>query len=87
MEKRTLEEACEYCGVSRELIFEFIAQEWIIPSEEADLLLDAEDLARIHLIHELRYDFGVNDESMPIILHLLDQLNRMHLEIEKLRIH
>lgn len=37
-------------------------------------LLDEEDLARAKLIRELQEVFGVNDEAIPIILHLLDQL-------------
>jgi chaperone modulatory protein CbpM len=32
------------------------------------------DLARARLIQDLRMDFGVNDEGVSIILHLLDQL-------------
>ena len=32
------------------------------------------DLARARLIQDLRMDFGVNDEGISIILHLLDQL-------------
>jgi chaperone modulatory protein CbpM len=46
--------------------------------------MDDEDLARIRLIRDLKEDFGVNDEGMSIILHLLDQLNRIHLEIDHL---
>ena len=45
--------------------------------------MDEEDLARIRLICELKDEFGVNDEGVSIILQLLDQLNRMHLEVAK----
>lgn len=46
-------------------------------------LLDEEDIARARLIWELQKEFGVNDEAVPIILHLIDQLNRIHLEAKE----
>lgn len=36
--------------------------------------LDEQDVARIYLIDELRRNFGVNDEGIPLILYLIDQL-------------
>lgn len=79
-----LEEACEICEVKKDVIFHFIEEDWIHPVDTEEMQMDEEDLARIRLIRDLIEDFGVNDEGMSIILQLLDQLNRMHLEIEKL---
>ena len=87
MEKRKIEEASDFCGVPSDIIIRFIEEEWILPIDEEAQFLDDEDVARIQLIWDLRNDFGVNDESMPIILNLLDQLNRIHLELEKFKIH
>jgi len=87
MEKRNIEEASHFCGVPIEFIMRFIEEEWVTPSDYDGVYLDDEDVARVKLIWELHTDFEVNDEAMPIILHLLDQLNRMHLELEKYRIH
>ena len=53
------------------------------PKELDRLGFDEEDLARIQLIQELREDFGVNDEAVPIILHLIDQLNLIQLELRQ----
>jgi chaperone modulatory protein CbpM len=54
----------------------WIEAEWLAPltSGKAPLFSDA-DLARARLIQDLRLDFGVNDEGVAIILHLLDQLH------------
>ena len=49
-----------------------IESRWIEPVRSGEL--DDEDLARARLIRELMEDFGANAESIPIILHLLDQL-------------
>ncbi len=84
-ERRKIEEVSEYCGVSSEVIFHFIQEAWIRPQDQNIPLFDDEDLARIWLIQELRDDFGVNEEGIPIILNLLDQVNRMHLEVERLK--
>lgn len=84
MKVTRIEEAYGQCGVKQEVIIQFIQQEWIRPLHAESNELDEEDLARIRLIHELKEEFGVNDDSVPIILSLLDQLNRMHLELEKL---
>ena len=56
-------------------IYECIEQEWIIPSDTEETRLDQEDIARILLIRDLKKEFGVNDESIPIILHLIDQIH------------
>lgn len=87
MERIKLEEASKYCGVPCEIITRFIEEEWILPFDQSTPIFDDEDLARIKLIWEFKNEFGVNDEAMPIILGLIDQLNRMHLELERFRIH
>lgn len=87
MEVRRIEEASIDCGVPRENILRYMKENWIIPVNPIDAFFDEEDIARIKLIWELDTVFGVNDEAMPIILHLIDQINRIHLEFSKFRIH
>lgn len=82
-----LKEAAKTLGIEPEGIIRFIALKWVVPIERhsdwQELLLDEEDLARARLIQELRETLGVNNEAVPIILNLIDQLNRTHLEIRK----
>lgn len=73
--KRRIDEVCTLCGTSSEVIIHFIEEEWIIPVDKSNYTFDEEDVARIKLIIELKNEFGVNDEAIPIILHLVDQLN------------
>ena len=48
---------------------------WLLPSEsDSDQHYSETDLARAHLIRDLR-SLGANDESIPIILDLVDQLH------------
>ncbi|MDD4972990.1 MAG: chaperone modulator CbpM [Bacteriovorax sp.] len=74
-------EAAHECGINQEAIIQFINFEWIQPVDPINLLLDKDDIARIQLISELKDNLGVNDESIPIILHLIDQLNHLHQEL------
>ena len=68
-------------GLAPDEILQFINFEWIQPLDPKNFLLDEEDIARIQLILELKKDLGVNDEGVPIILHLIDQLNHLHAEM------
>jgi len=49
---------------------------WLMPQrdEEAADFSDA-DLARAQLIRDLQHDMGVNEEAIPIILDLIDQVH------------
>jgi chaperone modulatory protein CbpM len=54
----------------------WIEAEWLAPATGQNTLLFSEaDLARARLIQDLKLDFGVNDEGIAIVLHLLDQLH------------
>ena len=65
-------------GFDKSQALKFIRREWIVlanpAASEFEVELDEEDLARMRLIFQLQNDFGVNDEAVPIILHLLDQI-------------
>lgn len=74
-------QAAEHCGLTADDILEFISFEWVQPLDPENLLLDEADLARILLISELKEQLGVNNEGVPIILHLIDQLNHLHREL------
>ena len=54
----------------------WIEAEWLAPvTGQKTFLFSEVDLARARLIQDLRLDFGVNDEGIAIVLHLLDQLH------------
>jgi chaperone modulatory protein CbpM len=53
----------------------WVEAEWLMPvTSRRKFLFSEADLARARLIQDLKVDFGVNDEGVAIILHLLDQL-------------
>jgi chaperone modulatory protein CbpM len=69
---------------------DWIAAGWIVPPQtDPELMFSDVDLARAQLIRDLREDFGVNDEGVSVILHLVDQMHglrrSMHGLLEELR--
>jgi chaperone modulatory protein CbpM len=73
--RRPLDEISEICGIPSTIIVHFIEEEWVSPIDQELKMLDEEDVCRILLINDLKERFGVNDEAVPVILHLVDQLN------------
>jgi chaperone modulatory protein CbpM len=66
------------CRVERQSLDAWITAGWLVPPQtEPELAFSDVDLARAQLIRDLREDFGVNDEGVEVILHLLDQMHGM----------
>lgn len=74
-----MEEVCKICQIDETIITTFVQEQWLIPFDRENYYFDQEDISRIHLILELKNHFGVNDEGIPIILHLVDELNAYRL--------
>lgn len=54
----------------------WIEQQWLIPEETSgEMSFSDRDIARARLIQDLKGDFGVNDEGIDVVLHLIDQLH------------
>jgi chaperone modulatory protein CbpM len=69
----------------------WLEQRWLIPEETfAGMNFSDIDVARARLIQDLKSDFGVNDEGVDVVLHLMDQLHglrralaQLHMEIQR----
>ena len=81
----SITEVANMCGVSPETIHYYIDEEWITPADQELLILDEEDIARIDLIEEMKENFDVNDESLAIILHLIDRINLLQYRLKKMQ--
>jgi chaperone modulatory protein CbpM len=54
----------------------WLEQRWLVPEQtSAGMNFSDMDVARARLIQDLKADFGVNDEGIEVILHLVDQLH------------
>jgi chaperone modulatory protein CbpM len=64
----------------------WIEAEWLLPVRvRTGFDFSEADLARALLIQELKADFGVNDEGIAVVLHLLDQLHGLRSLLKDIR--
>jgi chaperone modulatory protein CbpM len=62
-------------GLDADSLDHWITVGWVLPAGNGDHVgFDATDVARVRLILEIREELRIDDESVPVILSLLDQL-------------
>ncbi len=73
-------------GIDRADVEHWIAQDWVRPagSRGAWVFRDI-DVARLRLIRDLRHELGLQDDALPIVLRLLDQLYDERRRLRRLR--
>ncbi len=82
----TFQQVVAEMEVSEGEVTRWIEQSWVLPVEEdGKLLFDDIDRARIQLIVELRRDLEVNEEAIPVVLRLLDQVHGLRRALDELR--
>jgi chaperone modulatory protein CbpM len=82
----TKQEFLSSSGVQIQVLELWLEQRWLIPEEaEAGLLFSETELARAHLIRQLKDDLGANDEGIDVILHLVDQVHGLRRVLTELR--
>jgi chaperone modulatory protein CbpM len=83
-----IEKFLQEAGMELQTLQQWIEREWIIPapvSVSASIELTDVDVARVIFIRDLRSDFGVNDEGVEVVLHLVDQLHGLRRAMRNLR--
>jgi chaperone modulatory protein CbpM len=70
----SVQEFAVRASVEHHVLQSWISARWLVPQAEPELSFSEADLARARLIRELKEDFGVNDEGVSVVLHLLDQV-------------
>jgi chaperone modulatory protein CbpM len=74
--RRSLDQVLAEIEISREELEVWIEESWILPAREGgEFAFDEVDVARLRLIAELRRDLAVNDEAVPLVLHLIDEVH------------
>ncbi len=71
-------------GVSETDLRVWIEYGWVRPvREEADYHFSELDIARVSLIADLRQRMGINEESVPVVLDLMDQIYGLRRELRR----
>jgi chaperone modulatory protein CbpM len=72
-------------GLQTQTLELWLEQCWLIPEQSsAGTNFSDMDVARAHLIRDLKDEFGVNDAGVDVILHLLDQLHGLRRALDQL---
>lgn len=72
-------------GFTVEELHYCVGRGWVAPSGTAGQGIYMEiDVARLRLIRELRFELGVDEDAIPILLSLLDQLHTVRQEMRSL---
>jgi chaperone modulatory protein CbpM len=75
----------EFSGLQREDLERWIANAWVRPDRRAGRYVFQEiDVARVRLIRQLRDEMAVNEEALPIVLSLLDQVYDLRRRLREL---
>jgi len=75
----------EVSGLARADLEHWIVNAWVRPDGEQGAWEFHEiDIARIRLIRELRDELLVNEEALPVVLSLLDQLHDSRRQLREL---
>lgn len=73
-----LEDVARSVGCTHVEIEAWVTARLVLPARDAQGYAFAEvDMARIRLIRELRHDLGVEDETLPLVLSLIDQIHAL----------
>jgi chaperone modulatory protein CbpM len=71
-----LAEVVTICGIARDELTLWIERRWVLPlASNGDYLFSEADLARVQMIAEFRNDLALDDEVLPAVLGLVDQLH------------
>ncbi|MDI3562560.1 MerR family transcriptional regulator [Bradyrhizobium sp. Arg816] len=68
-----LQEFADRSHLDSSTIEAWLNAEWLV-AHRPGLQFSEQDLARAHLIQDLKGDLGVNDDGIALVLYLLDQL-------------
>jgi chaperone modulatory protein CbpM len=72
-------------GLDRRDLMRWIENRWILPERRDQTWIFHEvDVARIELILEIRHEFAIDDEALPLVLGLLDQVYDLRRQLRRM---
>ena len=75
----------EISGLTRQDLERWISNAWVRPDRSAGGYVFREiDVARAHLILEMRDEMEINEDALPVVLLLLDQLYDLRRQMREL---
>jgi hypothetical protein len=85
MKKYEMTSICRQFDLKEESVQRWIRGHLIEPMDPSGPYFDEEDLRRIQLILEMQEICNANDDSLEVILHLVDQVHVLNSELARLQ--
>jgi chaperone modulatory protein CbpM len=74
-----------YQGLDRRELVQWVENRWVLPERQDRTWIFREvGVARVELILEIRHEFAIDDEALPLILSLLDQVYDLRRQLGRL---
>src|SRR5271166_2743666 len=72
-------------GLDRSELARWVENRWVLPQRRDETwIFDEVDAARVELIFEIRHEFAIDDEAVPLVLGLLDQIYGLRRQLRRL---
>jgi chaperone modulatory protein CbpM len=72
-------------GLDRHELIRWVENRWVLPERRGETWIFHEvDVARVELILEIRHEFAIDDEALPLVLGLLDQVYDLRRQLRRM---
>ena len=72
-------------GLDRGDLMRWVENRWVLPERrDQTLIFHDVDVARVELILEIRHEFAVDEEALPLVLGLLDQIYYLRRQLRRM---
>jgi chaperone modulatory protein CbpM len=72
-------------GLDRKELMRWVENRWVLPERQDQTWLFHEvDVARVELILEIRQEFAIDEEALPVVLGLLDQVYELRRQLRRM---
>src|SRR5271163_121824 len=66
-------------------LIRWVENRWVLPERRGETWVFHEvDVARVELILDIRHEFAIDDEALPLVLGLLDQVYGLRRQLNRL---
>jgi len=74
-----------FSGLDRVELLRWVENRWVLPERQGGGWVFREvDIARVELILEIRREWAVDDEAIPLVLGLIDQVYELRRQLRRL---
>jgi chaperone modulatory protein CbpM len=75
----------QFSGLDRVELLRWVENRWVLPARRGgSWVFDEVDIARVELILEIRREWALDDEAMPLVLGILDQVYELRRQLRRL---